>query len=61
MCILDLAGGMMHITDKTVPLIPQPSNKEVQCANVTVTGNLTMPPRSEMQVMAHIHSEEEGT
>ena len=60
-CILDVAGGKMQITDKTVPLILQPSNKEVQCAKVTVTENLTMPPRSEMQVMAHIHSEEEDT
>ena len=60
-CILDLAGGKMQITNKTVPLIPQPSNKEVQCAKVTVTENLTIPPRSEMEVMAHIHSKEEGT
>ena len=61
MCILDLAGGKMQITDKTVSLIPQPSNKEVQCAKVTVTENWTIPPRNEMEVMAHIHSEEEGT
>ena len=60
-CILDLAGGKMQITDKTIPLIPRPSNKEVQCAKVTVMGNLTIPPRSEMEVMAHIHSEEGGT
>ena len=46
-CILDLAGGEMQITDKTVPLIPQPSNKEVQCARITVTENWTIPPRSE--------------
>ena len=26
-CILDLAGGKIQITDKTVPLIPQPLNK----------------------------------
>ena len=38
-----------------------PSNKEVQCAKVTETENLTIPPRSEMKVMAHIHSKEEGT
>ena len=50
-CILDLAGGKMHITDKTPSLIPQPSNKEVQCAKVTVTENWTIPPRSEMEVM----------
>ena len=47
--------------DKTVPLTTQPLNKEVQCTKVTVTENLTIPPRSEMEVMAHIHSEEEGT
>ena len=59
-CILDLAGGKMQITGKTVSLIPQPSNKDVQCAKITVTENLTIPPRSEMEVMAHIHSEEGG-
>ena len=33
-CILDLAGGKMQITDKTVSLIPQPLNKKVRCAMV---------------------------
>ena len=60
-CILDLAGSKMQITNKTISLIPKPSNKKVQCAKVTVTENLTIPARSEMEIMAHIHSEEEGT
>ena len=60
-CILDLAGSKMQITNKTISLIPKPSNKKVQCAKVTVTENLTIPPGSEMEVMAHIHSKEEGT
>ena len=60
-CILDLAGDKMQITNKTVPLITQPSNKKVQCAKAIVTENLTIPPRSEMKVMAHIHSKEQST
>ena len=60
-CILDLAGGKMHITSKTGPLFLQPSNKKVQGAKGTVTENLTIPPRSEMEVMAHIQCKEEGT
>ena len=59
-CILDQAGGKMQITNKIFPLIPQPLNKEVQWAKVTVTENLTIPPRSEMEVMAHIQFKEEG-
>ena len=51
----------MHITDKTVPPIPQPLNNKVQRAKVMVMENLTIPPRSEIEVMAHIHSEEKGT
>ena len=45
----------------TIPLITQRSNKEMQCAKATVTENLTIPPRSKMEVMAHIHSKEQGT
>ena len=50
----------MQITNKTVPLFLQPSNKEMQCAKVTAMENLTIPPRSEMEVMAHFHSKEVG-
>ena len=60
-CILDLASGKMQITDQTVSLISQPSIKKVQCTQVRVTENLTIPPRSEMEIMARIHSKEEGT
>ena len=59
-CILDLASGKMQIIDQTVSLISQPSIKKVQCAQVTVTENLTIPPRSEMEIMARIHSKEEA-
>ena len=51
----------MQITDQTVTLISQPSNKKVQCAQVTVKENLIIPLRSEMEIMAHINSEEGGT
>ena len=60
-CILDLAGGKIQITNKAVSLILQGSNKEVQCAKVTVTENLIILTRSEMEVMVHITSEEKGT
>ena len=50
-----------RLSTKTVPPIPQPLNKEVQCTKVRVIENLTIPPRSEMEVMAYIHSEEQST
>ena len=59
-CVLDLAGGKLQITDQTVHLIPQPSNRKVQCAKVTMMENLTIPPRSEVEIMAHIHTDEDG-
>ena len=59
-CILDLSGGKMQITNKTGPLFLQPSNKKVQGAKGTVTENLTIPPRSEMEVMAHIQCKGRG-
>ena len=33
----------------------------MHCAKVTVTGNQTILLRSEVEIMAHIHAEEEGT
>ena len=60
-CVLDLAGGKLQITDQTVHLIPQPSNRNVQCAKVTMMENLTIPLRSEVEIMAHIHTDEDGT
>ena len=51
----------MQITNKIVPPNLQPLNKEMHCTKVTVMENLTFPPRSDMEVMAHFHSEEEGT
>ena len=60
-CVLDLAGGKLQITDQTVYLIPQPSNRNVQYAKVTMMENLTIPPRSEIEIMAHIHTDEDGT
>ena len=43
----------MQITDKTVSLTQQPSNKKAQCVNVMVMENLTIPLRNEMEI---IHS-----
>ena len=59
--MLDLAGGKMQITNKIVPPNPQSLNKEMHCTKVTVMENLTFPPRIDMEVMAHFHSEEEST
>ena len=60
-CVLDLASGKIQITDQTVTLTAKPTQSDTHCAKVTVLKKTTIPPRSEMEIMAHIHSKEPGT
>ena len=60
-CVLDLAGGKIQLTDQNVTLIAKPIQSGTQSAKVTVFKKTTIPPRSEMEIMAHIHSKEPGT
>jgi len=60
-CVLDLASGKMQITDQTVTLTAKSTQSNTQCAKVTMLKKTTIPPRSEMEVMAHIDSKEPGT
>ena len=59
-CVLDLAGGKIQIAGQTVTLTAK-STPDTQCAKVTVLKKTVIPPRSEMEVMARIDSEEPGT
>ena len=53
-CVLDLAGGKIQITDQTVTLTAKPTQSDTHCAKITVFKKTTIPPRSEMEIMAHI-------
>lgn len=53
-CVLDLAGGKLQIADQTVTLKAKSSQSDTHCAKVTVLKKTVIPPRCEMEVMAHI-------
>ena len=54
-CVLDLANEKMYIQNKLVPLQPLQTYNESQCLKVTV------PPCSEMELMAHVDTTQQGT
>ena len=57
-CLLDLAGGNIQIQGQAIPLTGKTTLSK---AKVTVLKKVTIPPQSEMEILAHIHSDKEGT
>ena len=60
-CVLDLANEKMYIQNKLVPLQPLQTYNESQCLKVTVVETVTVPPCSEMELMAHVYTMQQGT
>ena len=60
-CVLDLANEKMYIQNKLVPLQLLQTYNESQCLKVTVEETVTMPPCSEMELMVHVDTMQQGT
>ena len=60
-CVLDLANEKMYIQDKPVPLQPLQSFNVSKCVKVTVVETVTVPPCSEMELIAHVNVPQDGT
>ena len=60
-CVLDLANEKMYIQDMLVPLKPLQSYSASKSVKVTVVETVTVPPCSEMELMAHFDAPEHGT
>ena len=61
-CVLDLAKGKIIIADQSVALVPNsPSLHTGCCSSVMLSQNCVVPPRSEMEIVAHLDSKEDGT
>ena len=60
-CVLDLAKGNIIIADRSISLIPNPSSQHSACSNVTVLQKYVIPPHSELEIAAHLDSQEAGT
>ena len=62
-CVLDLSKQEMTIRNEVLELEPSPANAIVQqqCATVTVMNTIVVPPSSEMEVMAHVNTQGNGT
>ena len=52
--MLDLANEKMYVQNKPVPLQSLQSFKASKCVKVTVVETVTVPPCSEMELMAHV-------
>ena len=60
-CILDLAKGKMIVADQSVSLLPKSHGNKMASSTVTIPNTCVIPPHSEMEIIAHIQSDEEGT
>ena len=62
-CVLDLSKQEMTIKNEVLELKPSPANAIVQqqCATVTVMNTIVVPPSSEMEFMAHMNTQGNGT
>ena len=62
-CMLDLSKQEMTNQNKVLELQPSPANAIVQqqCATVTVMNTIVEQPNSEMEVIAHVNTQGNGT
>jgi len=60
-CVLGLVKDKMIVADQSVSLLPKCNGIEVLSSTVTVPNTYVIPSHSEMEIVAHIQLNEEGT